>query len=260
MKSDKSDSSKKRKILPKNGIYVLPASFTIANMLCGYYAIMLSFNGHFKMAAAAIYVAIVLDNLDGRIARMTNSSSEFGIQLDSLADLVSFGVAPAFLIYMWAFQPLEVLGRIGLLTPFIFLIAGAMRLARFNVASSSKSDKRYFIGLAIPSGAWVIAAMVYYHPEQIESVAVAISMMVIVYCLSFLMISKIKFRSFKDLDLRNPRPYSSVLPLALILVTILYNPSLIFLVLAIVYIAAGLLTRLFSRSERFSYLKEKMEL
>ncbi len=252
--------TERKKLIPKNSIYILPASFTIANMLCGYYAIILCFKGSFKMASLAIFASVILDNLDGRIARMTNSSSEFGIQLDSLADLVSFGVAPAVLVYMWAFQPLQFLGRIGWLTSFIFMIAGAMRLARFNVASSTKSDKRYFIGLAIPSGAWAIAAMVCYHPAPITDVRVAGFMMAVVYGLSFLMVSRIKFRSFKDLDLKNPKPYSSVLPLALILVAVVYNPSIVFLVLVIIYIASGLLTRLVIRFEKLHGLREKFEL
>src|SRR5215212_4360762 len=141
----------------RRGVYLLPSMLTMGNMFCGYACIVYSMRGEFAMAAPLIGVAIVLDMLDGRVARMTGTTSEFGLEFDSLADVISFGIAPAVLAFAWGLQPL---GRLGWLAGFLFLTAAAMRLARFNIQSAMGGDKRYFVGMPSPAAAGVIAAMV----------------------------------------------------------------------------------------------------
>src|SRR6187399_1818742 len=162
----------------RRGIYLLPSMFTMANMFCGYACIVYSMRGEFATAAPFIGYAIVLDMLDGRIARMTGSTSAFGIEFDSLADVISFGVAPAILSFKWGLEPL---GQIGWAAGFLFVSAAAVRLARFNIQSGTQ-DKRYFVGLPSPAAAGVLAATVYAYPvgAQYPVHAVAVLAMVVV--------------------------------------------------------------------------------
>src|SRR5687767_12489392 len=148
----------------RRGFYLLPSAITMGNMFCGYACVVHSMRSEFHVAALFIGIAIVLDMLDGRIARMTGTTSEFGLQLDSLADLVSFGLAPAVLAYAWGLAPL---GRLGWAAGFLFLTGAALRLARFNIQKNT--DKRYFVGLASPAAAAIIASTVYYYPPGLPA-------------------------------------------------------------------------------------------
>src|SRR5579872_2845206 len=154
----RSDRPRRRRF--RRGAYLLPSLFTLGNMFCGYQCIVYAMRGDFETAAPFIGFAIVLDMLDGRIARLTGTESDFGLQFDSLADVISFGVAPAVLSFSWGLQPL---GRLGWAACFLFVAAGAMRLARFNIQTAS-SDKRYFVGMPIPAAAGVPAATVFAYP------------------------------------------------------------------------------------------------
>src|SRR5438132_9122207 len=148
----------------RRGVYILPTLFTLGNMFCGYACIVFAMRGEFETAAPFIGFAVVLDVLDGRIARMTGSASEFGVEFDSLADVISFGIAPAILSFSWGLQPL---GRLGWLAGLLFLTAAAMRLARFNIQSHMGGDKRYFVGMPSPAAAGITAATVFAFPDRL---------------------------------------------------------------------------------------------
>ncbi len=207
------------------GLFVLPTLFTVGNLFCGYLSIWCSIRGTFETAAYLIIVAAVLDALDGRIARMTNSASEFGEEYDSLADLVSFGVAPAVLAYSWGLADFS---RLGWLVSFLFVVCGSMRLARFNI-QSHVADKKYFIGLPIPMAAGTIATLVLSTPEPLVDRVWMTGLLVLTVILSYLMISTIRYRSFKDLD---PA-------IAVVFAVIAFRPTLSLLVLILVFAASG---------------------
>src|SRR5688572_16474679 len=187
----------------RRGVYLLPSMFTMANMFCGYACIVYSMRGEFATAAPFIGFAIVLDMLDGRIARMTGTSSAFGIEFDSLADVISFGVAPAILSFSWGLQPL---GRLGWAVGFLFVAAAAVRLARFNIQAGSQ-DKRYFVGMPSPAAAGVPAATVFAFPQGFNGPWEAAAVLTIVIVPALLMVSTFRFRSFKTFDLQARRSY-----------------------------------------------------
>ncbi|MBZ5640276.1 MAG: CDP-diacylglycerol--serine O-phosphatidyltransferase [Acidobacteriia bacterium] len=205
----------------RRGIYLLPTCFTVGNLFCGFFSLVESSQGRFDLAAILIIVAATLDGLDGRIARLTGSTSEFGIQFDSLADIVSFGVAPAFLAYRWALVPFH---RTGWLIAFLYVVCAATRLARFNLQHAA-SDKRYFVGFPSPPAAAVLASVAFAFPGPIESRAVSATLAVLASAVALLMVSRLRYRSFKDFDLRNRRSYIGVLPIAAALVAVLTHPK-----------------------------------
>jgi CDP-diacylglycerol--serine O-phosphatidyltransferase len=230
---------------PRRGIYILPSLLTVGNVFAGFAAIIAADQGHFMRAAILLMLAAVLDNLDGRVARLTGTTSEFGLQFDSLADLVSFGLAPAFLVYQWG---MTTLGRTGWVAAFLFLICGAMRLARFNTLPVS--EKSYFIGLPIPAAAIVIATLVFYWPEPIQDRPLAIATLLLVLTLAGLMVSRLRYRSFKSLDTGGPwRSFLIVGLLALLLAAVAVEPRVSLLALALLYMLSGLLPRI-SRERR----------
>ena len=217
------------------GLFVLPTLFTVGNLFCGYLSIWCSIRGTFEIAAYLVIIAAVLDALDGRIARLTHSASEFGEEYDSLADLVSFGVAPAVLAYSWG---LSDFGRLGWLVSFLFVVCGSMRLARFNIMTHVV-DKKYFIGLPIPAAAGTLTTLVLATPEPLVDRVWMTGLLVLTILLSYLMISTIRYRSFKDLDLKRRRP-AWILPLiALVFAVIAFRPTLALLALALVFAASG---------------------
>jgi len=218
----------------RRGIYLLPTVFTIGNLFCGYSAIVQAARGAFGLAAVLIIVAALLDGLDGRIARLTGSTSDFGLQFDSMADIVSFGVAPACLAYQWGLTPL---GRSGWLIAFMFVVCAAMRLARFNIRASA-ADKRFFAGLPSPSAAGAIASLAFVFPQPLESRWIASLLAALVLGVGLLMISRFRYRSFKDFDLRNRRSYVQVLPIAALFVGLFAAPEVL-LVLAAWYLSSG---------------------
>jgi CDP-diacylglycerol--serine O-phosphatidyltransferase len=241
-----SSARRERPLLRRRGIYLLPSAFTVANTFCGFHAIVSSIQGEYGFAGALIGIAILLDTLDGRVARFANASSDFGKEFDSLADQVSFGVAPMVLAYTWG---LYLWPRLGWLMGFLFVICGAMRLARFNIQQST-TDKRFFVGLPIPAAAGLVAALVYSFPDRLATRTEAIPILGLVLFLSFLMISKVRYYSFKDLDLRRRQPPLVILFLALVIVAIFTHPQVMLLVTASTYAIHGLLLRLFSLFSR----------
>lgn len=219
----------------RRGIYLLPTLFTVGNLFCGFTAIVQAFLGDFELAGLLIIVAGVLDGLDGRIARLTGSTSEFGVEFDSLADLVSFGVAPAMLAYAWALRPF---GRLGWLIGFLFVVCAAMRLARFNIRADI-TEKRHFAGLPSPAAAGALATVAFAFPavDQVAWFGTAVALLS--SAVGLMMISRFRYRSFKEFDLRNRRSYTYVLPLAAIIVAIAIRPKMAMLACAAVYILSA---------------------
>ncbi len=218
------------------GIYLLPNLFTVAAMFAGFYAIVAAMKGHYQYAAIAIWVAVILDGLDGRIARLMHAESEFGAQLDSFSDMVSFGIAPALVMYTWA---LAVMGKPGWLAAFIFAVCTALRLARFNI-QAKKIDKRYFQGLpTTPTAAFVASIIWACSVYNVTGEAIAIPMIVIAILLGLLEVSTIRYRSFKDLDVRNKVPFMAILITVLIIVLISFDPPDILLILTFLYVISG---------------------
>jgi CDP-diacylglycerol--serine O-phosphatidyltransferase len=220
---------------PRRGIYLLPTLFTVGNLFCGFSSLIQSSRGQFEQAAVLIIVAGILDLLDGRIARLTGADSEFGVQFDSLSDLVSFGVAPAFLAWAWALAPLH---RLGWLVVFLFVASAATRLARFNTQVHPGS-RRFFAGLPTPPAAAAVACAAFAFPHPPSSPWTTASIATGVVLLAVLMISRIRYRSFKDIDLRHRRSYVLVVPLAAVLAAIAYKPAAAAMVLAGAYVASG---------------------
>lgn len=218
------------------GIYLLPNLLTTAGLFSGFYAIVASMNGSFELAAIAIFVAMVFDGLDGRVARLTNTQSEFGAEYDSMADIVSFGIAPALVAYNWA---LHDVGKLGWLAAFIFVAGGALRLARFNTASAS-SDKKYFQGLAIPSAAAIVSGLVWvgakydFDPESMSLVVVLFT----IAC-GLLMVSNFKYHSFKDVDWRGKVNFLVILLVVLVFVIVATEPALVLFILFTAYAISG---------------------
>ena len=235
----------------RTGLSVVPSLFTIGNMFAGYYSIASTFSGNYDDAAIAICVGAVLDLLDGRIARLTGTVSEFGVQLDSLADILTFGIAPAVLALNWGVLtlngiPAEIFQDVyhfGWLATFGFLIAGALRLARFNVMALKPSQitasKRHFVGLPIPVAAVVIAAIVHFQKIPIVQVGSALLWCILITTLSFLMISTVRYPSFKDVDLKKPLPRTALLGTAMLMVLIAFYSEVTLLVMATVYMGSG---------------------
>jgi CDP-diacylglycerol--serine O-phosphatidyltransferase len=219
----------------RRGIYLLPTVFTVGNLFCGFASIMQAGAGNFGWAALLILIAGVLDGLDGRIARLTNTTSEFGIEFDSLADIVSFGVAPAFLAHAWALVPLD---KLGWLVAFVYVVCVAMRLARFNIQRHAE-DKRHFAGLPSPAAAGSVACLVYAVPEPVTlrwASGLAALFLVTVATLS---ISHVRYRSFKEFDLRNRRSYLYVFPMAVVLVAVVTLPEVALPTFAAAYLLSG---------------------
>jgi CDP-diacylglycerol---serine O-phosphatidyltransferase len=229
-------SSDTRRRRFRRGAYLLPSLFTMGNMFCGYACIVYGTRGEFETAAPFIGFAFVLDMLDGRIARMTGAESAFGLQFDSLADVISFGVAPAILSLNWGLQPL---GRLGWAVGFLFVAAAAMRLARFNIQSAAGADKRYFVGMPSPAAAAVPAATVYAYPWKIDDIPSAIPVLVMVLVPAILMVSTIRFRSFKTIDLQARRPYTVLILIAGAIALITWHPRYVLVAMAYTYLASA---------------------
>ena len=250
----------------RKGLYILPSLFTTANIAAGYYAILqvthatLQDPRPFDNAAKAIGFAVLFDGLDGRIARMTKTSSDFGKELDSLADVITFGVAPALLGWMWGFRMLrafsteEVVGRVvqlGAIASFLFMMAGASRLARFNITTNpqpsnpGRPGKKYFVGMPIPAGAGVIAAVVHDNlGEPLASWYTAIVWMLLMVTVAYMMVSTWRFYSFKDIDFRSRQPFQLMILFAALFAAIwFYSPYVLFGI-ALLYMASGIIWRL----------------
>jgi CDP-diacylglycerol---serine O-phosphatidyltransferase len=250
----------------RKGMYILPSLFTTANIAAGFYAILQTVHGvsgpawHLDFAADAIGFAVLFDGLDGRIARMTHTASDFGRELDSLADVITFGVAPALLAWMWGFHLLPSTispelrlkaTELGSIACFAFLMAGASRLARFNIAKNpqpsnpGRPDKKYFVGMPIPAGAGVIAAIVHYSAgKPVTSWWTSMSWLMMVVVVGYLMVSTWRFYSFKDIDFRSRRPFRLIVVMAVVGASIWFFSGPALFAIAILYMASGVLWRL----------------
>jgi CDP-diacylglycerol--serine O-phosphatidyltransferase len=223
----------------KKGIYLLPNLFTTGNLLCGFSSIVASINEQYIQAAVAILIAVGLDYLDGKVARMTNSSTAFGIEYDSLADLLSFGMAPGLLLYAWT---LRSFGHFGWLAAFLFVICGALRLARFNVQATGV-QKYAFTGLPIPAAAGVLASAVLLgrHYGDIHGIDADRPLFIVlaVYALAFLMVSHFRYRSFKRLRLKRPWSFHYLGGAALAIVVIAIMPEVSLFLMFFCYALSG---------------------
>jgi len=229
---------------PRRGVSLLPSLFTMGNMWCGYASIVYSLHHDYETAAPLIGIAYALDALDGRIARMTGTESDFGLQLDSLADVISFGIAPAVLSYAWGLQSL---GRLGWAAGFMFVACAAMRLARFNVISAKGGDKRYYVGMPSPAAAAVPAATVFLYPYGLNDYRAALPALLMVLLPAALMVSTIKYRSFKDLDLRSRRSFRVLVIIAAGIVAFWTHPKAVLAIAAYAYLASGFIGLAWSR-------------
>ena len=239
----------------RRGVYLLPSMFTLANMFCGYACIVYSMRGELEKAAPLIGFAIIVDMLDGRVARMTGTSSEFGVEFDSLADIISFGVAPAIMAFQWGLQPL---GRLGWAAGFVFVAGAAIRLARFNIQVATV-DKKYFVGLPSPAAAAVPAATIFFYPDGFQTAAAALPVLALVIVPGLLMVSNIRFYSFKTVDLQSRRAYPVLALLALGLALVVAH-EIMLLAISYAYLASGLVMWAWQRLRRHSHEGHEDEL
>jgi len=230
----------------RRGVYLLPSLFTMANMFCGYACIVFAMRGEFATAAPFIGFAIVLDMLDGRIARLTGATSDFGIEFDSLADVISFGVAPSILAFAWGLHPL---GRLGWAAAFIFAAAAAVRLARFNI-QTGHVDKRYFVGMPSPAAAAIPASTVFAYPIGFHTYTEALPVLAMVVVPALLMVSTIRFRSFKTFNWQVRRSYPVLFLVALALALLASHPESVLVVMAYAYLLSPFIGIAFSRMRR----------
>ncbi|MEY4768367.1 MAG: CDP-diacylglycerol--serine O-phosphatidyltransferase [Pseudomonadota bacterium] len=232
------------------GIYLLPNLFTTGAMFSGFYAITSAINHHFELAAIAIFIAMILDGLDGRVARLTNTQSEFGVQYDSLSDMVSFGVAPAVVMYLWAFSSL---GKLGLFAAFVHTAGGALRLARFNTQVET-ADKRYFQGLPSPAAAAILAGFLWisveynYPVESIKYIAILLTVST-----GLLMVSNFRYSSFKEIDLKGKVSFMATIIVMLAISFVMAQPQTMLFILFLVYAISGpVVTLVLRRRKRLS--------
>lgn len=220
--------------LKRRGIYILPSMFTLLGLLCGFYALVSAIQGNYEFAAWAIIGAAVFDMLDGRVARLLNAETSFGAELDSLADMVSFGVAPAVLVYLWALTPYE---KLGWLAAFLIVAGSALRLARFNVQLASQ-DKRYFQGLPTPALALLMASAVLFH-ASFDVAPTSAVWLVMTILLAWLLVSNVRFLSGKDIDLKQKRPFTALVMLMAAVVLLVLDPQRVLFVVFLAYCIHG---------------------
>jgi CDP-diacylglycerol--serine O-phosphatidyltransferase len=222
----------------KRGIYILPNALTLCGLFLGFYSILATIKGHYIQASWAIMIAMIFDGLDGWVARLTQSTTRFGIELDSLSDLVAFGIAPAVMIYKWALLPF---GRVGWAAAFLFVACGALRLARYNIQMGSTESKA-FTGMPIPGAAALIATLVIFYHEIWDKVSDKN------YCILFftvflaaLMVSTLKFHGVKELDLRKRKPFKILVAFVLVLTVIVMHPEISLFLFAMIYLIGGII-------------------
>jgi CDP-diacylglycerol--serine O-phosphatidyltransferase len=226
------------------GIYLLPNLFTTSSLFAAFYSIIASLKNHFVTAVIAIFIGMVADGLDGRIARLTNTQTAFGAEYDSLSDMVTFGVAPSILIYCWT---LQFQGKFGWLVAFVYTAAVALRLARFNTQLEI-ADKRYFQGLACPSAAALMASWVWLcHEYHLDSLVIPYITMFFGVVLSLLMVSNIRYHSFKQFDLKGKVSFLTILMVVIIFVAVASNPATVLFLIAFSYAVSGPAQTLFIR-------------
>ena len=245
---------KKKVKKPNRGIYLLPNILTTMALFAGFYAIVSAMKGQFESAAIAIFIAMVMDTLDGRVARLTNTQSAFGAEYDSLSDIVNFGLAPSLVVYNWG---LFSLGKIGWLVAFFYTAATALRLARFNVQINTM-DKRFFLGIPCPAAAGVVAGMVWvadnygFLGQQLSVLAAVVTVLA-----GLLMVSNILFYSFKDMHLKNKVSFFAVLVILIIIVFIALDPAVVLLMAFAGYALSGPCLAVWRWTRRRSALKRR---
>lgn len=221
---------------PSKGIYILPNLFTTGGLFAGFFAMVQAMNGNFEYAPLAVFIAMIMDTLDGRVARWTHTESDFGAEYDSLVDVVSFGLAPALVMYEWA---LSGMGKLGWLAAFVYAACGALRLARFNTQLASQ-DKRYFQGLPIPAAAAVVMAFVWVlYSYGVPGKEISILALLVTVLAGVLMVSNFRYRSFKDLNLKGRVPFVTVLSVPLLFVLVFLDPPQVLFMFFLGYAASG---------------------
>ena len=222
----------------KKGIYILPNTLTLCGLFCGFYSILAALKGDYVIAAWAIMVANIFDGLDGWVARLTSSTTRFGIELDSLSDLVAFGVAPAVILYKWS---LASFGRVGWAAAFLFVACGALRLARYNIQMGS-SESRSFTGMPIPGAATMIATLVIFYYEKWDTVPDKnYFILIFTIFLSMLMVSTLRFHGIKELDLSKRKPFWILVAIVMVLFVIVMHPQIALFLFAMIYLIGGLI-------------------
>lgn len=248
---DKLDSEDVRAQRLAMYIYILPNLMTTGNLFSGFFAVIQAINGKFDWAAYAIVVAAVFDQLDGRLARLTRSTSKFGAEYDSLCDLVSFGMAPGVMLFLWALQPF---GRLGWVACFLFVACGALRLARFNV-QANVVEKNYFQGLPIPMAAGIVASSVLAFQDLQWEPTGNIGLLIMAILLAFVMVSNFRFRSFKDLDLKERLPFRYLIVGVALLVIVALRPEVMLFVLFMSYAVLGAVFGIFRLGKNIRKIK-----
>lgn len=220
----------------KRGVYLLPNLVTTGGLFAGFYGIVATMNGDYNLAAWFILVSAVFDALDGKVARLTGTTSRFGVEYDSLVDLVSFGVAPGLLMYAWALQPF---GKFGWLAAFLYVVCGALRLARFNVQVDTVESRR-FVGLPIPAAAWMVAScvLIFYNLGGTGTIK-KVSVLLLIYLLAYLMVSNHSYHSFKDPELVKRQPFSFLVLAIIFIIVIVAQPEIMLFSLAALYTMSG---------------------
>ncbi len=246
----------------QRSLSIIPSLFTVGNIFCGYYAIISTLRGNWDYAAILIGVGYVLDGLDGRIARLTKTVSDFGVQLDSIADVITFGVAPALLAFSWGFGASEGIDgsvakhvhQLGSLASFAFVVCGALRLARFNLQTKKPpetSSKRYFVGLPIPAAAGMLAAVVHFFKTPTLLIGSALLWSFLILLLAFLMISTVRYHSFKEFDVKKARPSLALFGTAMLISLIYLYSETMLLAMMTIYVRSGLIGNLVQTVRRF---------
>lgn len=246
----------------QRSLSIVPSLFTVGNIFCGYYSIISTLQGHWDMAAILIGIGYILDGLDGRIARLTKTASDFGVQLDSIADVVTFGAAPAILAFKWGFSAsadyeagsTAMHDHFGFLATFAFVMCGALRLARFNVQTKkpAEASKRYFVGLPIPAAAGMIASVVhFFNTPALMSGTAALWWGALILSLAFLMISTVRYSSFKEFDVKKAKPSLALFIAAMLIWLIIFYSQEMLLAMATIYCSSGPVTKLVQTVRRF---------
>lgn len=240
----------KNQTIRKRGIYLLPNLFTTGALFSGFYAITSAIDGRYETAAIAIFVAMILDGLDGRVARLTNTQSEFGVEYDSLSDMIAFGAAPALVMYLWAFSSF---GKLGLFAAFVHTAGGALRLARFNTQVTT-ADKRFFQGLPSPAAAAILAGYVWINLEyDYQLGATKYFALILTVATGLLMVSNFRYYSFKDIDFRGKVPFVVAIALMVAIAFVMAQPQTMLFILAFCYLISGpLITLILRRRKRMS--------
>jgi CDP-diacylglycerol---serine O-phosphatidyltransferase len=231
----------------RKGVYILPNLFTTGGLFAGFYGIVATMDGNYHVAAWFILVSAIFDALDGKVARLTNTTSRFGVEYDSLADLVAFGVAPGLLMYAWALKPF---GKLGWLAAFLYVVCGALRLARFNVQSGTVESKR-FVGLPIPAAAAMVSGCVLlFHYLGYSGTVQKVSILLLIYVLAFLMVSNFSYYAFKDPELVKRQPFGFLVLAIVILIVVVAQPEIMLFVFFSAYVASGPLGYLIQLARR----------